>query len=1033
MNALRGSSGLTSVPPAGIGAVGDANGGVRPMPAGDHEQVFFHFDFLRSLRMHRKMAFTIFALALLAAVGYVAKGWNSYSAQALVYVQPAPPRLLETSPENRWPYDANTYDSYIEQQVHNVTRPDVLAAAAQKIPGWVGKGENPQSAASRLGRALEVARVGTGYQISITSKAKSAERAAQIANAAAASYIESATRELRSGDDQRIQLLREERERVQTELAADRAEQDDLNKKLGVASISSSPMDPIDQQISAVRAELIKARADNDEAAARLMATDKGGASSPAALDAEADELVATDSGLASMKTSLNARRSQLISQMANLTPNHPLYKQDQEELAKINSSLESMTNDLRAKAAAHIQQKLKTDLERTSDMEAKLNAQLAQLTEAAGSAGPRLQRLSELAADIQRLQSRYALVDEQYRNLSLENHAPGAVYLSAPAMAPLDASRDLVFRKALLILLGGLLLGWGAAILALNLDPRIYIAKDVERVLGFTPMAQLPDFDEVGAGVEEEYLLRLAAALEHAYQQGALKSCIFTGVAPGSGATTVASRVTAMLEAMGRSTVLVDASSAPLPAPTAESAPESESGLVPAPRGSRSTALLQQMAEETGEDTIVLSDTAPLLVSGETEYLARFVDSAIVVIQSGVTTKAQLRDVAHTLQRLDVSAVGFVLNRISKETANPSFRDSVRAVEHRIYGTARAREENAPKASRARKKQASKSEDPDPPEGDKRPKPEASAPSRMVAPDLVEESIAHSAPFEPPPPIPAPPPVFVAESIPAPPPAFVAESILAPASMAETEPRAERPAERSEERSAGSPLRGRPLRETAPAPAAAPVRAETRTPEPEPQAVAPVVPPVPAAKPAEDTVAPRVAAFVEEQPEAQAAPHAAMGGANPAAMQELALQTRATAPEGDLREVPYSAARLGGLRNLLVSLGLRSLNKDVELRETETAEPRPERAPDRPAERPVYAETLASLATTAAAQEPATDPVEVVATPEFLPPKPMIEVTEKEPEKDQVRPATPPRKNRWDSDDIETLPSWRGQYRKRR
>lgn len=1018
MSAFRGASGLTSVSPAGMAAAGDANGGVRPMPAGDHEQVFFHFDFLRSLRMHRKLAFTIFAFTLLGAAAYVARGWNNYTAQALVYVQPAPPSLLQTAPENRWPYDANTYESYIEQQIHNVTRPDVLSAAAQKIPGWVRNGENLQLAAARLGRALEVTRVGTGYQISITSKAKNAEKAAQIANAVAASYIESATRELRAGDDQRIQLLHEERERVQKELDADRTEQNDLNKKLGVASLGGAPVDPVDQQIEAVRAELTKARADNDEAAARLMARDKGGVTSPAALDAEADELVSADAGMVSMKTALNARRSQLITQMANLTPNHPLYKQDQEELAKINSSLETMTNELRAKAAAHIQQKLKNDLERTSDVEARLNAQLGQLTAEAGTAGPRLQRLNELGADIQRLQGRFALVDEQYRNLTLENHAPGAVYLSAAAVAPLGASRDLVFRSGLVILLGGLLLGWGAAILAHNLDPRIYVAKDVERVLGFMPMAQLPDFAEVGAGVEEEYLLRLAGALEHAYQQGELKSCIFTGVAPGSGATTVATRVTAMLEAMGRSTVLVDASGTPAPAAEAESAPEAESGLVPAPRGSRSTALLQQMAEETGEDTIVLSDTAPLLVSGETEYLARFVDSAIVVIQSGVTTKAQLRDVAHTLQRLDVSAVGFVLNRISKETANPSFRDAVRAVEQRIYGPrADARDKGRPKA---RAKKTPKSDDREPPEGDKRAKPaDAPAPSRMVTADPLVQSTAQTAPVVPPAPMPTPQPAFVVESAPA------------PATFAESQERAER----VEERIPSSQLRGRPLRQSAQPQAEAPARAEMRTPEPEPPRVAPVAPPVFAAETPRESLPADMPAAVEEQAAAPAASHAPMAGANPAAFQELALQTRSSAPEGDLREVPYSAARLGGLRNLLVSLGLRSLNnKDADLREAETPELRHERGPERPAERPVYAEPLTPLETSAEAQAPTADPQQVVATPEFLPPKPMVEITEKEPEKEPARPAAPPRTNRWDStDDVDTLPSWRGQYRKRR
>lgn len=1042
MSALRGASGLTSAPAAGVMAAADANAGVRPMPAGDPQQVLFHFDLLRSLRMHKRLAIGVFILALLAAAAYLVKGWNSYTAQAVVYVQPAPSRLLQTGPENRWPYDANTYDTYIQQQIHNVTRPDVLATAVQRIPGWQRSGENIQLAVVRLNRSLEVARVGTSYQISITSKAKSAEKAAQVANAAAASFIESAAREQHAGDDQRIQLLREERDRVQTEMAADRAEQDDLNKKLGVASIGGVVPDPIDQQIDAVRSELTKARADNDEAAARLMTTDKGGAAASAAMDAEADDLVAADPGMVSMKTALNGRRSQLISQMANLTPNHPQYKQDEEELAKINTSLDSMTKELRTKAAAHIQQKLKNDLERTSAVEGKLNAQLAQLTAVAGTAGPRLQRLNELSADIQRLQNRFALVDEQFRNLTLENNAPGGVYLADAAVAPLGASRDLVLRNALVIVLAGLLLGWGGAILAHNLDKHIYIAADVERVLGFTPMAQLPDFSEVGPGVEEEYLLRLAAALEHAHQQGALKSCVFTGVAPGAGATTVATRITSMLEAMGRDTVLVDASGSPAPPPVPEGSPEAGTELVPAQKGSRPTALLQQMAEETGEDTIVLSDTAPLLVSGETEYLARFVDSAIVVIESGVTTKAQLRDVAHTLQRLEVSAVGFVLNRIAMEKANPSFRDSVRAVERHLNGDKpnRAPQESKSKPANRTKKNAPKGGGTEPPQGSHK-NPAAEAPpsfNRIVTPEPAATAAAER-PIEVPPITPVADRPPIPKSVTDPTVSRYVDRVVRDPFADQVEP--EPLPDPLEDRAYTAPLRGRPLRQATPSPAPAPaVVAEASVPPPAPRAepapvsvsdapAQPVAAPVPQAATTSPEPAPDAASIPAPVPEA-----VMVASANPAAINEVALQARSSGPEGDLHEAGYHAAtRLGGLRNLFASLGLKTANREGEFSEADApAEPRYERV-ERPAERPVYAEPIAPIATAAAARVPGADPVEVVAQPEFLPPKPMVETMEKEPEK-ETRPPAPPRKNRWDSsEDIETLPSWRGQYRKKR
>ncbi len=687
MSALRPSGGFRDeLRPGGMPL--DTPVSVRAVPSGNPPPAFFNLDVRRSLQLHRRLAIGIVLAAVALAGLYLARGWNHYTAETLVYVQPAPPRLLDPAQTQHWPYDANTYESYIQQQIHNVTRPDVLAAAVHKLPNWKDESETDQAAAARLDRAIEVVRVGASYQLSITAKARNAVEAAQMANAVAAAFIESATRELRSGDTQRIELLREERNRIVKELASDRTEQEDLNKKLGIAAVAGATPDPYDEQIAAVRSELVKARTANDEAAARLTSVDKVGASS-AALDAEADEIVSSDAGMVAMKTALNKRRSDLISQMANLTPNHPQYKQDSEELAKINTSLEAITKDLREKASAHIQQRLKNDLERTSGVESKLNSQLAQLTRAAGSATPRLQRSNELATDIVRLQNRFAAVDEQFRNLTMESNAPGAVYVASAATPPLSADHAKMFRNAFIVIVLGLVFGLGAALVAHNVDPRIYVAKDVEQILGFAPMAMLPDFQEVSSGVAEEYMLRLAAAVEHAYQEGAMKSCIFTGVAPGAGATTLATRVTDMLQGMGRETVLVDA--AGVPSAEFAGARFDSTDLVAAPRGTRSTALLQRVTNVTSSDSIVVTDTAPLLVSGETEYLARFVDSAIVVIESGVTTRSQLRDLARTLQRLEVSAVGFVLNRVSMTKANTSFRESVQAVQQHLHTQARS------------------------------------------------------------------------------------------------------------------------------------------------------------------------------------------------------------------------------------------------------------------------------------------------------------------------------------------------------
>ena len=654
------------------------------------EQALFRLDLMRSLRMHRRLAFGFFLVGVVLAVLYVARYWSVYTAECLVFVQPTPSGVLEAAPMH-WPYnyDPATYDSYIQQQMSSMTRPDVLAGAVKKLgPGvWQESDESEQSAADRLKGAIEVARVGTSYQVAITAHARNADTAAALANAVAASYIENTSHEQRASDAERLAMLKEERDRIKKELDDDRTEQATLNAQLGVAAIGPVAPEHYDDDIAKIHEDLVKARTDHDEAAARLTSMNSSNGLSSAALDAEADQLISTDPGLSSLKQALLTRRAALVSQMANLTPSHPQYKQDAEELQKIDASLESSTQELRAKAASRIEEQLRTDLDRTSGLEARLNGELAQMTRAAAGATPKLQRSSDLSNDITRLQTRFNAVDEQLQNQTLEDNAPGTAHVAEAAVPPAHPSVGGVIRNAFILLFGFIGLGLVAAVAAHKMDRRVYAASDIEQLLGYGPMAQLPNFDEVSDEVAEAHLLRMASGIEHACKNGQLSSCVFTGTGPGVGVTTVVKRVRDMLGVLGAEAVLVDATG-PVPQ-------ERRSGLsgetaaagTDLKRSSLSTALTPHASEAvtSGREVLLLTDTAPLTVSAEAEYLARRADCTILVIESGATTRAQLRAAAESLQRLDAAAVGFVLNRVSLANADESFRHSVGEVERHL------------------------------------------------------------------------------------------------------------------------------------------------------------------------------------------------------------------------------------------------------------------------------------------------------------------------------------------------------------
>ena len=158
------------------------------------------------------------------------------------------------------------YDSFVQQQVQSAANPDVLINALHKLePGtWQRSGESEQAAAARLGGTIEVARVGTSYEVAISAKSKNPQLAAQIANAVAASIVERASGEGNAGNVQRIAVLREERDRIQNELNADYAEQDDAEQATGHGRSGNRGSDLIDDDIGKTREELIKAQTDHE-------------------------------------------------------------------------------------------------------------------------------------------------------------------------------------------------------------------------------------------------------------------------------------------------------------------------------------------------------------------------------------------------------------------------------------------------------------------------------------------------------------------------------------------------------------------------------------------------------------------------------------------------------------------------------------------------------------------------------------------------------------------------------------------------
>jgi uncharacterized protein involved in exopolysaccharide biosynthesis len=656
-------------------------------PAIPAEPPALNFQILRSLRMHGRRAFFIGlgVAAALFCIGLMLP--KLYTAQSLIYVEPIAARSLnEIGSPN---FDQFRYASYLDQQMQTVVRPDILASALKSLPvgTWQLPNESEEDAIKRLARKLVVERQLTSYQIAIKLSDANPQTSAAVVTAVTNAYLKGGRKDETTRADGRLQLLGEERQRVRNELEADRKEEATLGSSIGVANPVQSTGNPFDTSTANIRSQLQTARQARDVAQAQLESVSGTNPDHRSGLAAAADESILTDPGLSALKTSANNRRVALQTAMAGLTPNNPQYKQYQDELADIDRSVEAKTAEVRNRAEIRIQDKLRTELQRTAEVEGKLNSQLAAETAKATGAGPKFQRAQELEADITRLNSLYTTIDTAYNALEIETNGPSMAHQVGTVTVPVspDPGKNILFMMAALPF--GLLVGFSSAVILRVRDGRIYLGSDIQHAAGFAPMAVLPDRTEVSTPVADEYVLRLAAGIESAYRTAGAQSFILTAVSSDTAVSPLIADLTRKLEDLRLKVRVVHAAdllttsqeTMEHKAATADLAlatPRAE----PAGEGIASSKLdrMKQQAD------LILIESAPILHSAETEYAARCADATILVVESGVTLSAQLIEATTLLSRLRVSGVATVLDQLRLENADSTFRTSIRVIERR-------------------------------------------------------------------------------------------------------------------------------------------------------------------------------------------------------------------------------------------------------------------------------------------------------------------------------------------------------------
>ena len=664
------------------------------------------FHVLESLRRHRMVSGLTLLFCLLCSGFLLYKRREpTFEATSKVYVSPTSSKALTDDKQQAAPYEG-----FVDQQTKTVTRYDVIEAALDKLPKpvWDGYGVNKENAINVLQRLLTVARNGQGFEITISLDGPDANSVTAIVNGVTDAYIAKARSVEFYDRDQKLKILRDEQERLQAQLTEKDAERTKLMQDLGVASVHVNDSSPYNDQLAKLHSDLNDANEALAQSESKLQSLRSGAGMQVAASDA-----ASSDPGLVALKASLAAKRGALTQEMATLTPANSLYRQDEDQIKAIDAQLAENSRGLQKTATEQITGRLTSEIAQKRIVVNRLQAQLLEQTRQATGTAPKYQQAQNISSDIDHLQTGYATVEERIRELEVDSSSPGSIYLSAAAMVPLSPNKTKLPLIALMMLIMSIVFSVGVAVAIDFFDPHVYNSDDVKHVMGFAPLGVLLDHDHFSAEVSQQYLLRLAAGIHHAVRASGARTFLFTATEPESGTTTVVEKLARQLRVLNLRTLTVAATNvdgkisyvntaAPINAPSANNSYEprrngpfsTDTEIIPAqPHGP--TALSTQMAEpaqtmfsgsfvaqvlaenESNYD-VVLVDGGPLLISADTEYLARVADGTIIVAQSGRTTRKQLERAASLLERLHVPGVAVALNRVDPSHADAALRQDV-------------------------------------------------------------------------------------------------------------------------------------------------------------------------------------------------------------------------------------------------------------------------------------------------------------------------------------------------------------------
>lgn len=659
---------------------------------------------LSSLARHPRLVLICF-LAIVLAVIPVAflKGKPKYFSVGAVQVSPR--YMKNMTDDEELLFQSNTqFRQFVQQQVKTISRYDILerALSEKAIEGkretlldkWKLPAESPRQALERMQRDLRILPVPDTYLISVAMEQGKSPFLERYINAVMQEYVLTARKEQVYGADERAEQLKTLENELQTKLSKALADKSKVSMELGLSSVNTADGNPYNKVIEQVRLQLADAKLKAFDAQAKYDAFNAVGETDIVIRSIE--DAVLNDPGLNSFKASVNNRIANLLTQISGLKDTHPAYVSAYREINELQAEVVVMTAKIRGEVKGALAKRYLVSRDQAVQLKDKLETELARLQEESSAYSVRFNDALNLTEDIVFLRSELQKVRNRLSFFQAEDNSFGLVRVVNQALPP-DMPIGAGKKKILMLgIVAALFLAFILPTVIDLLDPHIYAPADMEKALTFPSMGWLidridPDTNLFGS----DQLRRLATSLIRTTEQTSQQVFGISGVKISAGSTRMTKDLAEALQVIGKRTIVVDANAyrpararayagrevAPFTLCemlqggqySLDDLPENGgvilAGTKPMERNlPEIEGLKHLLAKLAGKYDFVLVDSPPLLLSADSELVARATGNLVVVVEAERTIKKELVQTRRILERINPESVGAVLNRVSPQ-----------------------------------------------------------------------------------------------------------------------------------------------------------------------------------------------------------------------------------------------------------------------------------------------------------------------------------------------------------------------------